>query len=154
MRRAAFLAPLGLLLAFGPGCDGNDNQTTFSAAPLAGTSEVPARTTAAGGTASFTAEATTVSFSLELRSISGVTGAHLHSGAPGSSGPVRVDLYTGPVTGSVSGKLVEGTFTEAHLRGITLGQLLNEMSNGTAYVNVHTTAFPDGEVRAQVRREE
>jgi hypothetical protein len=155
MRRSAFIAPICLLLALlGPGCGDNDDQDTFSAAPLAGSNEVPARTTAAAGTASFTAEGTTVRFSVELSSISGVTMAHVHSGAAGTNGPIRVALYTGPVTGSVSGRLVEGTFTDADVTGIGFNELLNEMRNGMAYVNVHTTAFPDGEVRAQVRIED
>jgi hypothetical protein len=154
MRRVALIAPLCALALLATGCGGDDDQTTFNAAPLAGNNELPAHTTAASGTASFTAEDATVTYSLDLRSISGVTMAHIHSGAPGSNGPVRVKLYAGPETGAVSGRLAEGTFTASDVSGITLNQLLHEMSNGTAYVNVHTTAFPDGEVRAQVRREE
>ena len=155
MPRAALVAAMCLLLALlGPGCGRDDNQTTFSAAPLSGSNQVPARTTAATGDASFTAEGTAVSFSLELRRISGVTAVHLHSGTPGGHGPLRVDLYPGPVTGAVSGTLADDTFTEGDVRGLTLGQLLDQMASGAAYVDVHTTAFPDGELRAQLRREQ
>jgi hypothetical protein len=155
MRRAVLTAPLCLaaaaLLAAGWARGKDKDETLLTAAPLSGANEVPPRTTAAHGTAAFTPEDATVEYRVELHAISGVTAARIHSGAPGTSGPVRVVLFTGPVTGEVNGKLVEGTFSEAHLRGITLSELLNEMRNGMAYVNVNTSAFPAGEVRAQVR---
>ena len=48
-----------------------------------------------------------------------------------------------------------GAFTstqlEGPLEGRSLGALVREMRAGNTYVNVHTTDFPDGEVRGQIR---
>jgi hypothetical protein len=56
---------------------------------------------------------------------------------------------------SSNGTLAEGTFTAANLvgplAGATLADLLAEMEAGNSYVNVHTLAFPPGEIRGQVR---
>ena len=35
--------------------------------------------------------------------------------------------------------------------GIDFNALLDEMRAGTAYVNFHTTRYPSGEIRGQVR---
>ena len=37
------------------------------------------------------------------------------------------------------------------MTGISFEALLEEMRAGTAYVNFHTTAYPGGEIRGQVR---
>jgi hypothetical protein len=98
--------------------------------------------------------------------IANVTMAHFHMGAMGVEGPVVAWLYpnvtaTMPLNMSsaqagkiMNGKLVEGNVTAANLVGplqnATLGTLLNEMVNGSIYVNVHTTQNPGGEIRGQV----
>jgi hypothetical protein len=48
--------------------------------------------------------------------------------------------------------LAEGTFTASNVSGIGFGDLLTAIRNGTAYVNVHTTQFPGGEIRGQLSR--
>ena len=72
---------------------------------------------------------------------SGLTGnanaAHIHTGAPGSPGPVVVPLC-GPCQSPVSGT---GNVTEAVVAAI---------ESGNAYVNVHTTANAPGEIRGQL----
>jgi len=56
-----------------------------------------------------------------------------------------------------NGPLIEGTFTEADLIarpalgfGGTLAELIALMESGGVYVNVHTTAYPGGEIRGQI----
>ena len=51
----------------------------------------------------------------------------------------------------MNGRLVEGSFTAADVTGISFEELLAEMQAGTAYVNVHTTQFPGGEMRGQTQ---
>ena len=72
--------------------------------------------------------------------------------------PVVVWLYpsappaAGP-SGPINGIFASGTITAANLVGQLAGQplsvLLSSMQNGQAYVNVHTTDFPAGEIRGQ-----
>jgi hypothetical protein len=49
------------------------------------------------------------------------------------------------------GTLVEGSFTAANVTGIDFNTLIEELRAGTAYVNFHTTTYPAGEIRGQVR---
>jgi hypothetical protein len=119
---------------------------------LNGANEVqtPPVVTNASGAATFSQKDNVVNFKVVLANISGVTAVHIHSGAAGVNGPIRVNLFTGPTTGPVNGTLVQGSFAPTNVTGITYDQLINELKAGTAYVNVHTLAFPNGELRGQI----
>jgi hypothetical protein len=122
-------------------------------ADLTASNEVPARPTPAVGTAGFTWDGTTMQFSLQVDDIANVTQSHIHSGAAGVNGPVRVFLFRGPVTSASDTQILSsGTFTAADVTVISIDQLLSEMRSGNAYVNVHTNAFPGGEMRGQIRK--
>jgi hypothetical protein len=150
MYRSISAGSLCLLLALGLAACNDDDQEQF-AATLAASNEVPPNPSAATGSATFTVEATTITFELRVNGINAVTMAHIHSGAAGANGPIRVPLFTGPTTGAVNGTLATGTITAADVQGITFDVLLTELRTGTAYVNVHTTALPPGEIRGQVQ---
>jgi hypothetical protein len=130
--------------------------------PLSGAEEVPPADTRARGQAQFQLNraGTEISFRLNVANIENVTMAHIHVGAVGVNGPVVVWLYPeGPppqlIPGRSNGVLATGTFTEddlvGPLAGQTLADLLNVMRSGDTYVNVHTSQFPGGEVRGQIR---
>ena len=55
---------------------------------------------------------------------------------------------------TVHGPLTQGKFIAADLKGPlagkTLSDLVNMIKNGDAYVNVHTTQNPEGEIRGQL----
>src|SRR5581483_7307263 len=74
---------------------------------------------------------------------SGLTGqataAHIHLGAKGLAGPVAIPLC-GPCTTTV-----RGTMSVSAAQATTL-------LHGGAYVNVHTTENPNGEIRGQISR--
>lgn len=151
MRRSTLAASLCLLLALGlAACNDEDDAEEFTAT-LSGANEVPANASAATGSATFEVDGTNVRFQLNVSGINAVTMAHIHSGAAGVNGPIRVNLFTGPTTGSMTGTLASGNFTASDVQTITFDALLMEMRAGTAYVNVHTTALPAGEIRGQVR---
>jgi|GEM_PF-361715 len=120
-------------------------------AVMNGANEVPPVTTSATGKATLTQQGSTVNFRIDLSNITNVIAAHIHSGLPGVNGPIRVFLFNGPTTGLVNGTLAQGAFTAADVSGITFDQLINELRTGAAYVNVHTTANPNGEIRGQVQ---
>jgi hypothetical protein len=159
--RASVKAASALALALGlagVGCnDATDGLEVFRA-DLSPGNEVPARNSPASGTAGFTFDGTTVRYSVEVDDLSQTFMGHIHSGAAGVNGSIRVWLWpsTDPVRGpevSFTDKTViaEGSFTAANVSGISFDALLNEMRNGTAYVNFHSTTYPGGEIRGQVR---
>jgi hypothetical protein len=47
--------------------------------------------------------------------------------------------------------LADGTFTAANVSGISYADLVAAIRAGDTYVNVHTTQFPGGEIRGQLR---
>lgn len=152
MRRFALVGILLMTTALGVGCSDDNDDEVFEAI-LAGSNEVPARSTAANGRAHVVIHGDTVSYSVEVDDISNLTQAHIHSGAAGVNGPVRVNLYTGGPVITTSDKMVlaQGSFDSSGVTGISYSQLLSEIRAGTAYVNVHSTTFPGGEIRGQLR---
>lgn len=69
------------------------------------------------------------------------TMAHVHQAPPGVNGPVLIPLTLTPLG---------TTFGSGHFGGvITEAQALAILS-GDTYVNVHTTAYPGGEIRGQL----
>jgi hypothetical protein len=154
MRDSKLAVSLCLALALGfAGCDDNETPMGAFSGALDGASEVPPVTTTATGTFTLNLDGSSVDYRLEVRSISDVTAAHIHSGTPGVNGPVRVTLFGGPTTGPMDGVLAEGTFETADVTGISFDALVQEMQDGNAYVNVHTTQNPGGEIRSQIRLE-
>ncbi len=140
------LAPLGL------------GASRIFVADLGGANAVPPVGTQARGQALFqvNAQETALGYRLFVANIEFVQSAHIHLGAAGVNGPVVVPLFGGPTTpGRTDGLLASGTITAASLSGPltgrTLRALLQALTAGTAYVNVHTNRYPAGEIRGQIR---
>lgn len=124
--------------------EGNEPHEQFQAAALTGANEVPSVTTDATGSATFTLIDSSLTFELDVADIDNAIAAHIHVGAEGENGGVMVTLFDGPSTGTgFTGRLAEGTVEIAD-------SVAAHMRAGTAYVNVHTTANPPGEIRDQV----
>jgi hypothetical protein len=158
MRSLPLTGVLCVFLSFAAaGCSDDDDtgtgatgvNDTFVAA-LAGANEVPPTTTGASGTATVTINGASASYRLDVQSINDVVGAHIHSGAVGVNGPVRVTLVGSAIAGASNGTIAQGTFSAADVSGITYDELVAEIRNGGAYVNVHTTVNRGGEIRAQL----
>lgn len=91
-----------------------------------------------------------------------ITAAHLHCGAEGQNGSVVVDLYknkTSSYSANSNGVLSQGVINRSSIvttsqncpqRIDTVEHLVQSMRDGNIYVNVHTTAHPDGEIRGQL----
>lgn len=130
-------------------------QATPWRAALTGANEVPATTSTATGTFTATLDeaAGTLTWSLSVPSITSATAAHIHTGAAGTSGGIVVNLFAAPASGPVNSINVSGTARAADVIGSLAGNfpgLVDAIKGGTAYVNVHTTANPGGEIRAQI----
>jgi hypothetical protein len=121
---------------------------------LTGANEVPPRTTTGSGVARFDDEGDVIEWSLELTNMTGVTASHIHLGAAGTAPPSNIifNLFTpNGTTGAVNGVVARGTITNANNPNVSLDSLRVLFNNGMAYVNVHTTVNPGGELRDQVR---
>ena len=134
------------------------SEQQFSA-KLFGDMEVPPIETNATGLAEFraTLNEDKVAYSLNVTDIDQVTMAHIHQGKEGKNGPVVVTLIrfkTLTPTGLVNGLLAQGNITSANLEGPFAGKqlsdLLSAMHSMGVYVDVHTTQYPDGEIRGQI----
>ena len=91
--------------------------------------------------------------------------AHIHFGATGQSGGISVFLCTNlgngpagtplcpPAPATVTGMVGPAGVVGPAGQGIAVGEyeeLVDAIRAGAAYVNVHTEAFPLGEIRAQI----
>ena len=139
------------------------------AARLTGTQEVPPVTTAARGWATFrlTRDGKALRYLLLAARIDNVTQAHIHCGRPGESGAVIAFLLPNPAAEAriappvafVAGRVTsviprpEGTAPTGCPTGAVddFADLLALVRSGRAYVNVHTTDHPAGEIRGQLR---
>lgn len=130
-------------------------------AHLSGDQEVHDVTSNATGQAIFqlSKDGMELSYKLIVANIDNVTMAHIHLAPAGSNGPISVWLYppSAPpmlIPGTTNGILKEGVITSANLvgplMGLSLSELIDAMSEGNTYVNVHTSAYPGGEIRGQI----
>lgn len=137
--------------------------------PLVGLEEVPAVSTGAHGDfeARIDPANTQMSYVLQYENLAGnVTQSHIHFGARATNGGISIWLCgtaanPGPAGTPVcpaSGTVVR-TVSAADVvgpagQGISPGEfseILEAMRAGAAYVNVHTSASPGGEIRGQLR---
>src|SRR5271170_7404599 len=111
----------------------------------------------------------TLTFELSFWDLSApVTQSHIHFGKKHMAGGVMVffcsNLATAPAGTQpcpAAGGTVTGTLTAANVlaiagQGVTAGDfqaLVDALESDTAYANIHTTSFPAGEIRGQVRRQ-
>lgn len=101
-----------------------------------------------------------LSFKVIVDGIENITAAHIHSGPAGQNGPAVVWLHTTSgspqlIPGLFGGILAQGTSTSANfvgpLDGMEMSDLIDLMLEGKTYVNVHTSQYPAGEIRGQIR---
>ena len=142
-------------------------ETVFLA--LRGSHEVPAVSTGAHGTfrADINSRAGTIRYVLRYEALEGeVLQAHIHFGQRDVNGGVGVFLCQTEASPDPTGLApmctaaparVEGVLTAANVigpsaQGIAAGEfdeLVRAIRAGRAYVNVHSTTFPPGEIRGQ-----
>jgi hypothetical protein len=117
------------------------------------------------------ADGSTVDFRLIASNINNAFMAHIHCGASGTNGPIRMWLYPGTPgptgtpgasgSGPQNGVLASGTFSTTGVTCPDGTPLLDAIRAGGTYVNVHTNDgdatvnegpgdFPGGEIRGQL----
>ncbi len=113
--------------------------------------------------ADFDGAFTRVAVDLAIQNLTGsFAAAHFHCGRAGQNGPVVFGLVEpGPL--SFDGERIAGELTNAHYTGAdceeVVGRPINNiaslafaMRDGLIYANVHTDAFPAGEIRGQMHQ--
>jgi hypothetical protein len=136
-RSALAAIALGAILASAGFASAEEKKFTAS---LAAASEVPPNDSAGTGTAdvTFDTESKELSWTIEFSGLTGpATAAHFHGpAAEGENAGVAV-----PIEG-----------TESPLEGSVMltDEQVAQLEGGMWYVNIHTDAHPDGEIRGQV----
>ena len=153
----------GVAGSFGGGPD-KEKKTKHFEAKLDGYQETPAISTTGWGT--FRADLVgddTIHYVFHYEALSGGNSlfAHVHFGQKSVAGGVSFFLCGGStkptpcpnVTGTVEGDVKAADVVGPNGQGIepgSFGEILKAMRSGVAYVNIHTTAYPSGEIRGQI----
>ncbi len=117
-------------------------------ADLRGANEVPANSSTAFGVARLTFDTVnnTITFEVNSSGIASPTAAHIHTGAAGVSMGVLIGFATAPT--AFTGGRIKGQLT---LTGTDITNMNNIIANPSGfYFNVHSAAFPGGEIRGQL----
>jgi hypothetical protein len=129
---------------------------TFSAT-LSPQDEVPPTKSNATGVAQFQQSTgdDQVAYSVNLTGFDDIAAAHIHSGNEGENGPIVATLSEGEEADGDSVELqfngdIQTSDLEGPLEDSEIADLVEIMSNGSAYVNVHTEIYPDGAIRGQI----
>ena len=156
---------------------GDSGASRVLRANLSAVKEVPAVSSAATGSfrARISADGLSFDYELDYEGLEGsVTQSHIHIGQKFASGGISVWLCKTslvtvpagvpadtPVCGEPGGQIseAEGTISAEDVIGPTgqavpaasFAELLRLIRSGLAYVNVHSTAAPTGEIRGQIR---
>lgn len=138
--RALVAAGATALLATGCALRPSEKIDIFEAR-LSGAQEVPPVNSAGHGQAElqWNRNSNVLSWKVTFTGLSGeVTGAHIHGPAsPGENAGVVIPFMTG-LSGTITGQT-----------NLTSAQAL-DLAAGRWYVNIHTAAFPGGEIRGQL----
>jgi len=154
-----------------PHCPGTTRQPEWRSGTSTACRPCVVVTSAMGDvTVTIDAARTQINFTLNvLTPLPNITQGHIHIGPIGTNGQIVLDFCTNQTPPSgvpvpppcpVAPFTLTGTLTAANLRPITpaiiaLGvnnftDVVNHILSGDAYANVHTSAFPNGEIRGQI----
>jgi hypothetical protein len=176
MHRAKLLGALFAAMTVVPAAMASQHTEEFQAV-FSGFNEVGALNAQSGailseGTATLVLKldrsAQTLSYTLKFSGLSApVTQAHIHFGKVHMAGGVMVffcsNLATAPAGtqacpatgGTVTGTLTAGNVLAIAGQNVPAGDfdaLVDALESDTAYANIHTSSFPAGEIRGEIRR--
>lgn len=141
-RVVPILSAVAVTLLLASGCNSMSSPLAMKpvgSVNLSGANEVPPSPSAATGSGTITVAADhSVSGSVNTAGLVG-TMAHIHLAAKGANGPVIVPLT----------KTADGVWSVPAGARLTDAQYASYVA-GDLYVNVHSAAFPGGEIRSQI----
>jgi hypothetical protein len=129
---------------------------THFVAHLSGAQEVPPTNSTGTGKLDLrlVEGGTKLIFKLTSNGVGQIIQSHIHIGAAGTNGPVKVFFFAPPPApwNSVTGDNFEvsGVRTAADAHFITFADLVTALRSGNAYVNIHSPDHPGGEIRGQI----
>lgn len=166
---AAILLAGGTAVGVTAVADGDHGESRSIVAKLSGYQEDPLALSTAGSgrfKARIDEDLGTISYRLSYASLEGAaTQAHVHLGGRAQSGGISVFLCSNlgngpagtqacpPAPATVSGTIAAVDVIGPVAQGVTAGQfaeLLGAIRADATYVNVHSTLYPGGEIRAQL----
>src|SRR5438132_8883959 len=152
MAAAVLGAAVIVLVAASCGTDTTGPAAKTYVATLIAANEGTGHTSPGSGVATFVDNGNVIDWTLTLTNMTAVIASHIHGpAAAGVNTGVIINLFLPNVaTATVNGVVAQGTITNANNANISLDSLRVLFNNGMAYVNVHTTANPGGEIRDQV----
>ncbi|HLN34670.1 MAG TPA: CHRD domain-containing protein [Nitrososphaeraceae archaeon] len=141
-----FLSSLGVVISYA-----EEIYTT----PLVGFEEVPPVPTNSSGFAVLKYDNKTLNYQINVTNLDKIKSSHIHIGAFGENGDVIATLFnSSSPTGLINGTLTQGTITTSDLEGPFAGKSLQDViaqiKQLKAYINVHTVNYPNGEIRGQI----
>jgi hypothetical protein len=152
-----------ILLALSGSSIRADNEDNTVRAKLNGFQEVPSKLTNGHGTFTAVIGANSISYTLTFSGLSTpALASHIHFAQPGVNGGIFAFLCGGggkPACPAAGGT-VTGTITAADIlaptpdQGLAAGDFagaVRAIQSGNTYANVHTTRFPAGEIRGQLK---
>ena len=124
-------------------------------AKLDADNEVPPVDSKAEGVATFKIKDDSIKSTVNVTGIADVSGAQIFMGKIGQNADPIVDLLkTGEKTERSDGVAIKGNFTtsdfEGSMQGKDLSSLQSAMAANQTYVNIMTSAHPDGEVTGHI----
>ena|SRR5688500_1743374 len=158
------IAGAGLLVAALAPVVLSDGNNEFEAA-LNGYEETPTLSVVGRGKFEARIRDGQITFTLSYRNLTGAaTQAHIHFGRPAIAGGVSAFLCGGstkPACPTTTSATITGTIVAADVigpagQGIGPGEfaeLVRAMRSHATYANVHTVAWPAGEIRGQLERD-
>jgi CHRD domain len=141
------LAALAIAVLAMPAISAAGRNTTELDAKLTGKTEVPGPGSKKGKGAITVAMKPTkkkVCFELEVSKLDTITDGHIHKGAEGVAGDIKVPLFVGQElegTGAYDGCV-------KNVKKKLIKKIIKRPEN--YYVNIHTVQFPDGAIRGQL----
>jgi hypothetical protein len=146
MRKATFAGVLASAMMLSTAAA---NATLIFQATLSGAAQGSSATGAA--TVTLENDNTTLDVDVTFSGLIGgpATAAHIHCCAPATGTAPVVLPFTG-FPSAPSGTYVHTFDLTTDLTGITVASFLANLESGLAYVNIHNTQFPAGEIRGQL----
>jgi len=175
MRRTTLLV-FGILLVLGSATTFTDDGSRRIRVRMSGYNETPLALSTSGNgrfNARISRDETEIQWELSFGDLEGtVTQSHIHFGASSQTGGVSIFLCSNlgngpagtlacpasapednPVTGVAMAANVIGPAGQGIAAG-EFAEVIAAIRAGTAYVNVHSTKYPGGEIRAQFPRDD